>query len=98
LLTDTYRRGAEVETVINDYVSRELVQDQSLLPLADDTSLLETGILDSLGLLKLVVFLEERFGIAMGDTDLLPENFATVNAICDYVRAREPGKTEATNG
>jgi acyl carrier protein len=87
-----------VETVINAYVSRELVQDPALLPLADDTSLLETGILDSLGLLKLVVFLEERFGIAMGDTDLLPENFASVNAICDYVRAREPGRTEATHG
>jgi len=87
-----------VETVINDYVSRELVQDPALLPLADDTSLLETGILDSLGLLKLVVFLEERFGIAMGDTDLLPDNFATVNAICAYVRAREPGRTEATHG
>ena len=87
-----------METVINDYVSRELVQDPALLPLADDTSLLETGILDSLGLLKLVVFLEERFGIAMGDTDLLPDNFATVNAICAYVRAREPGRTEATHG
>jgi acyl carrier protein len=86
-----------VETVINDYVSKELVQDPALLPLADDTSLLETGILDSLGLLKLVVFLEERFGIAMGDTDLLPENFASVNAICAYVRARQPAK-EATHG
>jgi acyl carrier protein len=86
-----------VETVINEYVSRELVQDPALLPLADDTSLLETGILDSLGLLKLVVFLEERFGIAMGDTDLLPENFASVNAICAYVRARQPAK-EATHG
>jgi acyl carrier protein len=86
-----------VETVINDYVSRELVQDQTLLPLADDTSLLETGILDSLSLLKLVVFLEERFGIAMGDTDLLPDNFASVNAICAYVRARQPAK-ETTNG
>jgi acyl carrier protein len=87
-----------VETVINDYVSRELVQDPALLPLADDTSLLETGILDSLGLLRLVVFLEERFGISMGDTDLLPENFASVNAICAYVRAREPGRTGATHG
>jgi acyl carrier protein len=86
-----------VETVINDYVSRELVQDPALLPLADDTSLLETGILDSLSLLKLVVFLEERFGIAMGDTDLLPDNFASVNAICAYVRARQPAK-ETTNG
>jgi acyl carrier protein len=87
-----------VETVINDYVSRELVQDPALLPLADDTSLLETGILDSLSLLRLVVFLEERFGISMGDTDLLPENFASVNAICAYVRAREPGRQGATHG
>jgi acyl carrier protein len=87
-----------VETVINEYVSRELVQDPALLPLADDTSLLETGILDSLGLLKLVVFIEERFGISMGDADLLPDNFSSVNAICAYVRAREPGRTEATHG
>lgn len=86
-----------METVINDYVSRELVQDRALLPLADDTSLLETGVLDSLSLLRLVVFLEERFEITMGDADLLPENFASVNAICAYLRAREPGK-EAARG
>ena len=87
-----------METVINDYISRELVQDPALLPLADETSLLETGILDSLSLLRLVVFLEERFGITMGDADLLPENFASVNTICAYVRAREPGKREAAHG
>ena len=86
-----------METVINDYVSRELVQDQALLPLADDTSLLETGVLDSLSLLRLVVFLEERFEITMGDADLLPENFASLNAICAYLRSRESG-TEAAHG
>jgi len=78
-----------VETVINDYISRELVPDAALLPLANDTSLLDSGILDSLSLLRLVVFLEERFGITMGDADLLPENFASVNAICAYLSTRE---------
>ena len=87
-----------METVINDYISRELVQDPALLPLADETPLLESGILDSLSLLRLVVFLEERFGITMGDADLLPENFASVNTICAYLRAREPGKQEAAHG
>ena len=87
-----------METVINDYISRELVQDPALLPLADETPLLESGILDSLSLLRLVVFLEERFGITMGDADLLPENFASVNTICAYLRAREPGKQEAARG
>jgi acyl carrier protein len=86
-----------VETVINDYISRELVPDQALLPLANDTPLLDSGILDSLSLLRLVVFLEERFAITMGDADLLPENFVSVNTICAYLRAREPGK-EAAHG
>ncbi len=87
-----------METVINEYISREFVQDPALLPLANETSLMESGILDSLTLLRLVVFLEKRFGITMGDADLLPENFASVNAICAYVRAREPGKQEAARG
>ena len=87
-----------METVIKDYISRELVPDAALLPLANDTSLLDSGILDSLSLLRLVVFLEERFGIGVGDTDLLPENFSSVNAICAYVRAREAQKQEATRG
>jgi len=87
-----------VETVINDYISRELVQDPALVPLADEAPLLDSGILDSLTLLRLVVFLEERFGITMGDADLLPENFASVNTICAYLRAREPGKQEAARG
>jgi acyl carrier protein len=86
-----------VETVINDYISRELVQDPALLPLTNETSLLESDILDSLNLLRLVVFLEERFGITMGDADLLPENFTSVNTICAYLRARETGKPQAVH-
>ena len=86
-----------METVINDYISREIVPDAALLPLANDTSLLDSGIIDSLSLVRLVVFLEERFGITIGDTDLHPENFDSVNAICAYLRAREPGK-ESTHG
>jgi acyl carrier protein len=86
-----------VETVVNDYISRELVQDPALPPLANDTALVDSGIRDSLSLLKLVVFLEERFGIAVDGVDLVPENFASVNAICAYLRSREPEK-EAAHG
>ena len=84
-----------METVIKDYISRELVRDPALLPVADETSLLESGILDSLSLLQLVVFLEGRFGITVGDADLLPEHFATVKTICAYLRTREPEKQAA---
>jgi acyl carrier protein len=87
-----------VEMVINDYISRELVQDPALLPLANETSLLENGILDSLSVLELLVFLEDQFGITMDDADLLPENFANVNNICAYLRAHGPGEQGAAHG
>jgi acyl carrier protein len=87
-----------VESLINDYISREFVQDPALLPLANDTSLPETGILGPLSLLRMVVFSEERFGITADEEDLLPQNFAGVDAICAYLRAREPGKQEAAHG
>ena len=87
-----------MESIVNDYISREIVQDQRVLPLSNDTSLLRGGILDSLSLLRLVVFLEERFKLTVDETDLLPENFDSVDTICAYLRARQPGKQEAAHG
>jgi acyl carrier protein len=85
-----YRQGGHtVETIINDYITRELVQDAALLPLGDATSLLETGILHSLSMLRLAVFLRERFRVTVEDADLIPENFDSVDAICAYLRVRE---------
>ena len=91
-------KGAQMESVINDYISREIVQDPALLPLSNETSLLEGGILDSLSLLRLVVFLEKQFNITVGESDLLPENFDNVNTICTYLRERERGRQGATHG
>ena len=78
-----------METIINDYITRELVRDVALLPLGDATSLLETGILHSLSMLSLAVFLREQFGVTVEDADLVPENFDSVAAICAYLRARD---------
>jgi len=88
----------QLEAVINDYISRELVQDSTLLPLSNTTSLLDTGILDSLSLLRLVLFVQERFGIAVDDVDLVPEHFGSVDAIGAYLRSRageEAGQASA---
>ena len=82
-----------METVINEYISRELVRDPALLPLADEAPLLDSGILDSLSLLRLAIFVEERFGVTMDDNaEMLPEHFASVDTICAYLRSREAAK------
>ena len=87
-----------MEAVINDYISRELVQDSALLPLGNATPLLETGILDSLSLLRLVMFIQEQFGIVVDDLDLVPEHFASVDAICAYLRSGAGGKAGRASG
>jgi acyl carrier protein len=56
----------------------------------DDTMLFEEGIFDSMGLLNLISFLEENYGVQTDDTDLVEENFQNLNAIEDYV-ARKKG-------
>ncbi len=76
-----------MESVIIAYISRELIYEPELLPLKNDTLLLETGILDSLALLKLLVFLEEEFNVPVDEFELIPDNFNTVNAICAYIRS-----------
>ena len=47
--------------------------------------LLDGGLIDSLGILDVVTFLENRFGVIFSDEDLSPENFATVRSIADFV-------------
>jgi acyl carrier protein len=87
-----------MEAVINGYISTELVQDPALLPLGNTTSLLETGVLDSLSLLRLVVFIQERFDITVDDVDLVPEHFDSVDAICAYLRSRDGETAGQTSG
>ena len=53
--------------------------------LEDDTSLLDQGIIDSTGVLEVIGFLEETFGIMVEDDELLPENLDSIKGIAHYV-------------
>lgn len=51
----------------------------------DDEVIPESGLLDSAGIMELVVWYEERFGLSIEQADLTVENFGTVNAMVDYL-------------
>jgi acyl carrier protein len=72
---------------IHEYVAMNFLFDGSATTLDDETPL-EGAILDQTGVLELVLFIEETYGIQVDDADLAPENFETVNAIADYVYLR----------
>lgn len=56
--------------------------------LHDDEDLIDSGIVDSLGIFQLVAFLEERFGIAIADNEITPDNFGTIARIERLVAGR----------
>jgi acyl carrier protein len=63
----------------------------------DGASFLEQGIMDSTGVLELVAFLEENFGMKVADDELIPENLDSVDLICEYLeRKRGSGRSSDT--
>ena len=54
----------------------------------DAEPLLESGIVDSQGILELVTFIEGEYGITVPDDDLAPENFQTIDRISAYIESR----------
>lgn len=59
--------------------------------LTEDTPFLESGIMDSTGVLELVTFMEESFGIAVADEDLIPENLDSIGRAAAYVDRKRSG-------
>ena len=56
--------------------------------LGDSSRLLEEGVLDSLGILELVDYLQGELSITIEDDDLVPENFASIDAIAAFVETK----------
>lgn len=70
----------------------EYAREQGVLSLADDESVLTTKAIDSLGTFRVIAFLEETFPLTIEDTDLLPENFETINLMTAFVERKLAGQ------
>jgi acyl carrier protein len=71
---------------IRDHLEENLLYGRK--GLADEASLLDAGLIDSTGVLELVTFLEDRFGLTVEDADIVPANFDSVAGLATYVEAR----------
>ena len=74
---------------VEQFILSEIMAGSAIEQIAPDEDLLATGIVDSHGVMQLVAFLRERYGVTVGEDDLTPENFQTIAAIGAFVeRAR----------
>lgn len=75
----------EIKNTIRNFIYKELCLDGNIKNIEDDTPLIEGGIIDSMGMLNLLAFLEEKFDLVLGAGEINPKDFATLKNICNLV-------------
>lgn len=78
-----------VESAVRNFLRNELGKAEESV--GREESLLESGTIDSMGVLQLVGFIEQTYGITVEDDDLMPENFDTIAAIVSFIERRQAG-------
>lgn len=73
---------------LEQFLLTEIAADVSKRSLDADEDLLAEGIIDSMGVMKLVAFMEETFGIQVTDEDLVPENFQSLNVMAKFLEMK----------
>ena len=77
----------QIQSEIRNYIIENILfGDEELLDL--DTSFQESGILDSIGFLELITFVEEKFDIKITDNEVVPENLETLRKISNFVKTK----------
>ena len=86
---------ADVAADVRTYIIERFLFGQGGDALSNDESFLGSGIVDSTGVLEVVMFLEERFGIKVQDEELVPDNLDSLARIARFVE-RKLQQTKAT--
>lgn len=81
----------KIDKEVRGFLAENFILDDAGAGLGADESLTQAGVLDSMGVLELIMFIEERFGVSIPDEDTLPENLDSVNRIVAYVSGRLAG-------
>lgn len=78
----------EVQNQIRTYIQQHLMAAKGGGEVKDDDPLLDSGIIDSMGILELVSYLESTFGIEVRDEEVVPANFHSIERIASLVTTK----------
>ena len=76
-----------IETQIRAYIAENFLFGEAD-QLAVTDSFLDKGIIDSTGILEIVMFLEEQFGVKVADSEMLPENLDSIGNIVKFIEKK----------
>ncbi len=87
----------QLKSEIRHFIIENFLYGQDDGDLKDDVSFLEKGLIDSTGVLELVSFIEEKYGIPVEDEELIPDNFDSVNKLSAFITKKLNKSTQSTN-
>lgn len=81
-----------IKDQVRRYIGDNFIMGADAADFADTDSLLDLHIVDSTGILELIMFLEETFGIQVADAEMVPENLDNLAAIEAYVLRKQQAR------
>lgn len=78
----------DVKSTVKQFIVTEMMHELDQKVLDDNAALIEGGIIDSMNLIRLVAFIEEKFRIKISEDELDIDNFRTVNALTDFINKK----------
>lgn len=84
-----------IKRQIVDFITTNFLFDDSQKGIDEKDSLLETGVIDSTGVLELIAFIEETYGIKIEDEEIVPENLDTILDIAYFIERKLADSTES---
>jgi acyl carrier protein len=78
----------EIQRVLRQFITTHFYPGEDFV-LADDTSLIDSGLIDSTGVLELISFLEEEFGLTIDDREVVPDNLDSLGSIALFVTCKQ---------
>lgn len=78
----------EIEATIKHYIAENILFSPNY-PHSDEDSFVEHGVIDSMNILELVVFLEERMEVQVEDHEINPDNFDSISRLATYVKRKK---------
>lgn len=83
---------SEILATMRKFIQENFLYMKPGVVLTDDDSLLKKGVVDSMGVLEVMSFLEETFDVTPSNEEITEANLGTLNAITRYVAAKRAGR------
>jgi acyl carrier protein len=78
----------QIEQEVRQFVIDNFVRAAGDADFSDEDSFLETGLVDSMGILNLVEFVREKFSVSIADEELVPEYWDSVRRVAEFIQSK----------